>query len=197
MQKTLFDHPVLCGVLSRPAAGILHWRGWRIEGELPNLSKYVVVAAPHTSNWDFVILLFTVLAMRGRMYWFGKHTAFRWPLGPLFRWLGGIAIDRTQLSNTVEQSIAAFQEREQFVLVIPPEGSRKKTRRWKSGFYYIAKGAAVPVVLAYMDYERKLIRIAPAFHPTEDTEADMAHIREFYGGVAGKYAAEWGPIQFT
>ena len=187
MQKTLFDHTTLCRVLSGPANWILRLAGWRIEGTVPDLPKYVVIAAPHTSNWDFVIMLFAVMATRVPIHWLGKHTLFRKPFGSLFRWLGGIAIDRSKAGNAVAQMVEAFNDNDRFVLAIPPEGSRSQVDRWKSGFYYVAKGANVPLLLASLDYSKKVAGIGKVFYPTDDAEADTERIRAFYATVTGKF----------
>jgi 1-acyl-sn-glycerol-3-phosphate acyltransferase len=125
----------------------LRLMGWRIEGELPPLDKFVVIGAHHTSNWDFVIFIAAKFVLRLNARWFGKHTIFRWPFGGLMRLWGGIAIQRERQGNTVEQAVRAFAEHEQFVLILSPEGTRKKVERWKMGFYHIALGAGVPIVL--------------------------------------------------
>ncbi len=154
---------------------------------MPDLPKYVVIAAPHTSNWDFVILLFAVVATRVRIHWLGKHTLFRRPFGSLFRWLGGIPIDRSKSGNAVAQMVETFNASDRFVLAIPPEGSRSQVGRWKSGFYHIARGANVPLLLASLDYSKKVAGIGTVFYPTDDAEADTERIRAFYATVTGKF----------
>ena len=154
--------------------------GWRIEGELPKLDKFVVIGAHHTSNWDFVIFIAVKFVLRLNARWFGKHTIFRWPFGALMRLWGGIAIRRERQGNTVEQAVRAFSEHQQFMLILSPEGTRKKVERWKMGFYHIALGAGVPVVLAALDYGHKRVVIGPPFWPTGDEQADLAQILAYY-----------------
>ena len=182
---------------------MLHWLaktilgafGWRTEGVLPAASKYVIVGAPHTSNWDFVLMLALALVFRIKVSWMGKHTLFRWPLGALLKRLGGIPIDRTARHNVVEQAVQAFHNSESLILLITPEGTRKKVPYWKTGFYYIAQAANVPIVLAFADYKRKVGGVGPTIVPSGDIEADMRIIRDFYADIVGKYPDQAGDIQ--
>jgi 1-acyl-sn-glycerol-3-phosphate acyltransferase len=112
--------------------------GWRIEGKVPDIKKFVIIAAPHTTNWDFPITLAITFVFKMKIYWMGKAAIFRWPFGAAGRWLGGIPIDRNQSQNVVGQSVHAFKEMDNLIMVIPPEGSRKKVSYWKTGFYHIA-----------------------------------------------------------
>ncbi len=160
--------------------------GWRIEGELPNIKKFVIIAAPHTSNWDFPITLAVSFALKMKIYWMGKIALFRWPLGGICRWLGGIPIDRGRSHNMVEQAIQAFGERDKLIMVIPPEGTRQKVSYWKTGFYHIARGANIPIVLGFLDYRRKVGGIGPAFYPTGCIEEDIREIKTFYAAITGK-----------
>lgn len=165
---------------------VLKLMGWRIEGELPKLDKFIVIGAHHTSNWDFVLFIATKFVLRLNARWFGKHTIFRWPFaGILQRW-GGIAIRRERQGNTVEQAIQAFAEHKQFVLILSPEGTRKKVERWKMGFYHIAMGADVPFVLGALDYKNKRIVLGPTVYPTGDVEADLKEVFSFYRGYVPK-----------
>ena len=160
--------------------GVLKLMGWRIEGELPKLDKFIVIGAHHTSNWDFVVFIAFKFILRLNARWFGKHTIFRWPFGRLLRGWGGIPIRRDRQVNTVELAIQAFREHRQFVLVLSPEGTRKKVVRWKTGFYHIALGANVPLVLGALDYRNKRVVIGPIFWPSGDEAADLKKIFEFY-----------------
>ena len=166
--------------------------GWRIEGEVPDIKKAVIIAAPHTTNWDFPITLAVTFGLRMKIYWMGKTTMFRWPFGKACRWLGGIPIDRSKSQNIVEQSINAFKESDNLIMVIPPEGSRKKVSYWKTGFYHIAMGANVPIVLGFLDYRRKAGGIGPIFYPTGNIEKDMQEIKAFYATTTGKYQHMFG-----
>ena len=159
---------------------VLKLMGWRIEGQLPKLDKFVAIGAHHTSNWDFVIFIALKFVLRLNARWFGKHSIFRWPFGGLMRSWGGIAIRRERTLNTVEQAIQAFREHDQFILVLSPEGTRKKVERWKMGFYHIAMGAGVPIVLGALDYHNRRVVIGPTFQPTGDEKADLANILAFF-----------------
>lgn len=169
--------------------------GWHTEGELPNIPKYVIIGAPHTSNWDFVLMLVLVLVYRVKVSWMGKASLFRWPFGLFFKRLGGIPIDRSSRHNVVDQAIQAFDANERLILLLTPEGTRKKVKSWKTGFYYIAKGANVPIVLAFVDYKRKAAGPGSVLMPSGDIEADMQIIREFYSGVSGKHPDQAGEIR--
>lgn len=194
MQRTLFENRFLMGVLSRPAAFMMRRAGWRIEGQPPTLPKYVIVGAPHTSNWDFVVMLGAIFTVGIEMFWLGKHTLFTPPFGGLFRWLGGIPVDRRQANGLVDQLVDVFHAHQKLVLVIPPEGSRKKLKTWKSGFYHIARGAQVPMALVVMDYGRKVVGFGPVMTPTGDVEADMTSIRSFFASAVGKFPHEAAQI---
>jgi 1-acyl-sn-glycerol-3-phosphate acyltransferase len=154
--------------------------GWRIDGELPTLDKFVVIGAHHTSNWDFVIFIAVKFVLRLNARWFGKHTIFCWPFGALMRLWGGIAIRRERQGNTVDQAVQAFSEHKQFVLILSPEGTRKKVERWKMGFYHIALGAGVPIILGALDYQNRRVVIGPSFMPTGDEAADLKAILVFF-----------------
>ena len=167
--------------------------GWTIEGALPaDAAKCVLIAAPHTSNWDLPYTLMVAFHLRLRIYWMGKASIFRWPFRSLMMWLGGIPVQREQSSNLVAASIAALKAADgPLQLTVPPEGTRSKTRTWKTGFYYIATGAGVPIVMAYMDYPRKRSGLGPVFVPTGDIERDMAAIKAFYAPFKGKNATQF------
>jgi 1-acyl-sn-glycerol-3-phosphate acyltransferase len=186
MHRTIFDTPGLRTIL--PAIGqlILRLYGWKVDGEFPDLPKYVLIGAPHTSNWDFPVGIAICFSRRQKVYWMGKHTLFRGPLGPIARWLGGIAVDRRQANSLVDQMVQIFAEQDQLVVAIPPEGTRKKVEKWKTGFYYIALGSQIPIVLGYLDFGRKKGGCGGVFYPTGDIEADMAKIRAFYAPIIGK-----------
>jgi 1-acyl-sn-glycerol-3-phosphate acyltransferase len=132
-------------------------------------------------------MLCAALLFRVKLYWMGKDAIFRRPFAGIVRWLGGIPIDRSTSNNLVAQSVALFRAQENLVLVVPPEGTRQKVRHWKTGFYYIALGAAVPIVMGFLDYKHKLAGFGPTLVPTGDIEADMQAIRAFYAGITGKY----------
>jgi 1-acyl-sn-glycerol-3-phosphate acyltransferase len=177
------------------ALGILRIMGWQIEATLPDAKKYVLIGAPHTSNWDFVFMLLFRSALGINPHWAGKDTFFRWPWGGLWKKIGGIPVNRRSRNNFVDQMVAAFQEHDELILVIAPEGTRSQTQYWKSGFYYIALGAGVPIVLAFADYRRKMLGIGPSLMPTGDVQADMVSIREFYADKTGKHPHKQGRIE--
>nr|MCU0926130.1 lysophospholipid acyltransferase family protein [Hydrogenophaga sp.] len=155
-------------------------------------AKSVFIAAPHTSNWDLPYTLMVAFALRLNPYWMGKHTIFKAPFGPVMRWLGGIAVNRDQANNLVAASAQAIRDADgPLQLIVPPEGTRSKTRYWKTGFYHIAQTAQVPIVMAYMDYTHKRSGLGPLFQPTGDVEADMAAIKAFYAPFKGKNAAQF------
>lgn len=159
---------------------VLKCMGWRIEGQLPALDKFVIIGAHHTSNWDFVLFIAFKFVLRLNARWFGKHSIFRWPWGALMRAWGGIPIERHRKLNTVEQAIQAFAQSREFILVLSPEGTRKKVERWKTGFYHIARGAGVPILLGALDYANRRIVLGPLFHPGDDEAADLQAILAFY-----------------
>ena len=166
--------------------------GWRVEGEIPPIKKFVMIAAPHTSNWDFPITLAVAFVLKIKICWMGKAAMFRWPFGASLRWLGGIPIDRGQSHHVVEQSVQAFKNWEKLILVVPPEGTRRKVHYWKTGFYHIASGAGVPIVLGFLDYRRKAGGIGPTFYPTGHMEEDMPQIQAFYATITGKRQSQFG-----
>jgi 1-acyl-sn-glycerol-3-phosphate acyltransferase len=184
---TIFDTPILSFALRRSAALILRIFGWRTEGQLPEIPKCVMIAAPHTSNWDLPIMLFFVFAFKTKLYVMVKDATFRWPFGKFFRWLGCIPINRSKAHGVVAQSIQAFQENEELILMVPPSGTRAKVEYWKTGFYHIANGAGVPIVLGFLDYGRKVGGVGPMIIPTGDLEQDMKEIRAFYADITAKY----------
>lgn len=193
MQRTIFTTPVVNTLLRVFSIGFLKLTGWRVEGALPaHAARSVLIAAPHTSNWDLPYTLMVALSLRLNIYWMGKASIFRFPFGALMRWLGGIPVDRSKANSLVSASAAALVAADGPVqLVVPPEGTRGKTRHWKTGFYFIALEADVPIVMAYMDYERKRSGLGPVFEPTGDVEADMAAIKAFYAPFKGKNAAQF------
>jgi len=172
--------------LHRGARLILSLAGWRTEGRLPPIPKFVLVGAPHTSNWDLPFTLLTAFALRARIHWLGKTAIFRWPFKGFFQWLGGIPVERSRSDHLVEQSVQQFQRTDQLILTIAPAGTRRHVIQWKSGFYHIARGAGVPIVLGFLDYRRKVGGIGPVVYPTGNLAADMKTIRAFYDGVTGK-----------
>ena len=185
---TIFNTPGLEPFLHRAARLILGVMGWRTEGLLPLIPKFVLVGAPHTSNWDLPFTLLMAFALRARIRWMGKTAIFRKPFKGFFMWLGGIPVNRSETSDLVKQSIQEFQRNEHLILTIAPAGTRKRGLRWKSGFYHIACGANVPIALGFLDYRRKVGGIGPVVYPSGDFDRDMETIRRFYRTVTGKYS---------
>jgi 1-acyl-sn-glycerol-3-phosphate acyltransferase len=188
MHRTIFTTPVVNTLLRGLSLAFLKLTGWKVEGSLPpDCPKCVLIAAPHTSNWDLPYTLMVGFALRLNLYWMGKESIFRPPFGGVMRWLGGISVDREKSTNLVAASVEALRAADGTVqLTVPPEGTRSKTRYWKTGFYHIAQGAQVPIVMAYMDYARKVSGLGPVFHPTGDIERDMETIKAFYAPFKGK-----------
>lgn len=178
------------------AEAFLRWQGWDTEGHAPDVKKFVLVAAPHTSNWDLAFLLAMAYRYDLSPRWMAKHTIFRGPMGPVMRRLGGIPIRRHLRENVVDQMARNFAEADELCLTIPPEGTRGRTPYWKSGFYHIALTARVPIVLSYLDFGRKRGGLGEPWYPTGDVKADMDVMRAFYKDVRGKYADDFGPVRF-
>ncbi|MBM3124043.1 MAG: glycerol acyltransferase [Chloroflexi bacterium] len=185
MNTTIFNTPILSQILYLLAVLLMRVFGWRVEGGLPDLPKFVMIGAPHTSNWDFILFLGTVFQLKANIRFMGKSELFRPPFGGFFRWCGGYPVDRTKSQGLVEQMVQAIQTSDQFHLMITPEGTRNKVNEWKRGFYHIARGAAVPVVLAVLDGAQKTVRVGQLVDLTEDIEADMKRIQGYYRGMVG------------
>lgn len=185
---TIFDTPILRSLLHHSSKLYLKIAGWQLEGQLPIAPRYVMIAAPHTSNWDLPMTLALVLAYRIKVFFLAKHTLFTPPAGIFLRWLGGIPVDRSKINNFVEQAVGLFDANSQLIMIIPPEGTRKKVHYWKSGFYHIAHAAQVPIVLGFIDFRRKVAGIRGVFNPTGDFEADLPKIMAHYAGITGKNA---------
>jgi 1-acyl-sn-glycerol-3-phosphate acyltransferase len=168
--------------------------GWKTDGAVHQPQRFVIIAAPHTSNWDAVIMVTAAYLFKIRISWFIKREAFFFPLGAIIRAVGGIPIDRGARRNVVAQAVEQFQHSERLILAVPPEGTRRKAEGWKTGFYHIAYGAGVPIVLGYLDYRRKVAGLGPAFVPTGDIEADFRVFDEFYARVTPKYPEHRGSV---
>jgi 1-acyl-sn-glycerol-3-phosphate acyltransferase len=174
------------------ATWVLGVFGWQVTGTMPTAPRFVLMVAPHTSNWDFPLAMLTIFATGLRINWLGKHSIFFFPASLILRWLGGEPIDRGVRSGTVEQSIARFNRSEHYILGISPEGTRRAAPEWRTGFYRIAVGAGVPIVPAALDYRRKVIEFLPTMMPTGDMEADIASYRKLFDAGMGRR-----PTQFV
>ncbi|MBR7794218.1 lysophospholipid acyltransferase family protein [Undibacterium sp. FT147W] len=192
MHLTIFETPVINTLMRWISIVALRLTGWRVEGQTPTEKKYVLIAAPHTSNWDFPVTLMVCFALRLRVYWMGKSSLFPPVIRVVMRWLGGIAVNRSAAGNLVQGTVDAFHANERLTVIVPPEGTRGKVTHWKTGFYYIALGAGVPIALGYLDFGRKAGGIGRMFMPTGDIAADMEEIKAFYSGIQGK-----NPKQFS
>ena len=177
---------------------MLRWAGrragWRIVGALPDLPKYIILGAPHTSNWDFILFIWARAELRLTLGFLGKHTIFWWPLGALWRHMGGIPVERGARLNVVEQVAERFRAADRMILAVSPEGTRKHTRAWKSGFYRIALKAGVPVVPGRLDYPSRTITIGSPQMMTGDVQTDLASFREFYASARGYRPEQAGTI---
>jgi 1-acyl-sn-glycerol-3-phosphate acyltransferase len=193
VQRTIFDTPIVNTLLRAFSILALRITGWKVDGALPaNAKKCVMIAAPHTSNWDLPLTLMVSFKLGLQIYWMGKASIFKRPFGALMRWLGGIPVNREKSNNLVAASAAALREAAHpMCLVVPPEGTRSKVRQWKTGFYYIALEANVPIVMAYMDYHEKRSGLGPMLMPTGNIEADMATVKAFYAPIRGKNALQF------
>lgn len=180
MARTVFRTPVFTAFLRGISRLCLYLTGWRVVGTPPPLTKYVLIGAPHTSNWDFPLMLMAILVLRMEVRWMGKNSLFRRPFGGLMRWLGGLPIDRSRSSNTVSQMVETYREASTLVVLIPPEGTRSKVERWRTGFYHIACGADVPILLGFLDGSRRQLGFGPLFYPSGDFDADMEQMLAFY-----------------
>lgn len=164
---------------------ILRLLGWTVVGEMPKSKKNVFIFAPHTSNWDFVIMMMTRFSFKMKPAYLGKDTLFRPPFGWFFRMLGGIPVVRSNSHNVVDQVVKIIHERDEIALALAPEGTRSRTKYWKSGFYHIALKAEVPIVMAFLDTKTKTLGMTDAFNLTGDQSVDMEVIRNFYKDKTG------------
>ena len=162
--------------------------GWGFKNEIPNIPKVVIIFGPHTSNWDFVFGTAAVFILGVRISWMGKHALFRKPFGGIVRWLGGIPIDRNSSHGMVDTLVNQIKSMDKFILAIAPEGTRKKVVKWKSGFYRIAQGADVPILMVRLDYENKMIRFGPLLYPSGDINTDMDDMQRIFNNIRGKRA---------
>jgi 1-acyl-sn-glycerol-3-phosphate acyltransferase len=171
---------------------MLRTAGWRITGALPPLDRFVVIVAPHTSNWDFLVGIATMFALGLQVSWLGKHSIFRGPFAPLLRWLGGVPVDRAASRGLVEQVAEEFRRHERFVLGLAPEGTRGPVAQWKTGFHAIARAAGVKIVPVWFDYSRREVGIGAALPTTDDVASDVrslrANFRASMARVPGNFA---------
>ena len=176
--------------------------GWETDNHWPeNLSQCVMIAAPHTSNWDALYARLALKALGVNVRLTIKDSYMQFPLGPFVRAMGGIGIDRRPKQageprpSMVQVMTDLFKQHPELVMLVTPEGTRARQEQWKTGFYYVAVNAGVPIALAYMDYEQKKAGVGKIIHPTGDFEEDMAEIMDFYAGIQAKFPKEFSVDQ--
>lgn len=163
--------------------------GWKISGDFDrSIKKSVVIVSPHTSNFDFIVCSMTRRILRTQINFVGKKALFVWPIGWYFRWMGGEPLERNKAQNKVEAIVNVFNNHEEFRLAIAPEGTRKKVDKWRSGYYYIAMNAKVPIIPVSLDYPSKTLTVGKEFYPSGDYEKDEVEIKKFFKGAVGKVA---------
>jgi 1-acyl-sn-glycerol-3-phosphate acyltransferase len=185
MKRTIFNTPLITPALRYLSGFYLRSQGWRVQGQLPEIPKFIVIGAPHTSNWDFVMFLALAFVLKGDLRYMGKKELFYWPYSGFFRWCGGVPVDRSRPQGLVEQTVQAIRDSDRFQLVITPEGTRSKVGEWKRGFYHIAKNADIPIVAGYVDTRTKTCGIGPTFTLTNDMEADIQAMQGFFKDKVG------------
>lgn len=168
--------------------------GWRFEGEVPPHPKFIVLGAPHTSNWDFVAFLAALHHFRLRARFLAKSGLFRWPFGYLFRALGGIPVGGAEPGGAVPEAVAEFRRHEEMILVIAPEGTRGWAPHWRTGFLKIAEAARVPIVLAGLDFPSRTVTIGPVVRYRGDVDSLLAIARDFFAGRRGLHPSKEGPV---
>ena len=161
--------------------------GWKIRGNKPNHKKYVIIVAPHTSNWDFVIGLWARSSLRLKSWFIGKKELFVFPFGYLFSWLGGYPVDRSKGSDLVSKIVEIFNSREEFNIALSPEGTRKYNPNWKTGFWRIATLANIPIYMAAIDFSTKTVVLSEPFYPTQNMEEDLEKIKSYFRQFKGRF----------
>jgi 1-acyl-sn-glycerol-3-phosphate acyltransferase len=175
---------------------LIKWLGWTLVGQMPIEKKVVAIVAPHTSNWDFFICVLVKFALKIDLVFIGKHTIFIGPVGWLLRKMGGLPVDRSSAHNVVDTIVDEFNKRDQMIFALSPEGTRSYLPHWKSGFYYIARKANVPVQIFFLDAKSKTLGWGPLIHLTDDKDADLARIKEFYRDKQGFKPEKFSEIVF-
>jgi 1-acyl-sn-glycerol-3-phosphate acyltransferase len=183
--RTIYNTPVVTHLLRLVAKLGLRLTGWKLESPGDIKPPMVLIGAPHTSNWDCLLLVVLALELRVTVCWLGKHTLFRWPLGGFMRWVGGIPVNRTERSNQVERTAQFLRDHPDILLCVTPEGTRRKVERWKSGFYYISYLSGAPMLLTAIDADARYVRMPGTFVPTGDAEREIPAIQQLYRGYTG------------
>lgn len=182
---SVFTTPVLTPLLRGVASLGLQLTGWKLDLSQMPKAPFVFIGAPHTSNWDFVLMLCAVLHLRLNTRWLGKDSLFRPPFRGLMLWLGGIPVDRSRPNNVVRRTAELFREYPDLAICIPPEGTRRKVSNWKTGFYFIALEAKVPVAMTVIDAENRCVRFLGLYHPTGNADREIIEIQRHYRGYKG------------
>ena len=168
---------------------LLQLMGWKTSGfeQMHHLKKYIIIVAPHTSNWDIPLGLLVRKACRlDKVKYLGKSSLFRFPLGIIFRALGGYPVERNRSTNLVQSYVNIFNAHDNFAIVMAPEGTRKKVEHFKTGFYFIAKGAGIPIIPCQFDFGSHEVKFLPPFIPSEDEKKDMDYLESLFKGIKGK-----------
>jgi 1-acyl-sn-glycerol-3-phosphate acyltransferase len=187
LKPLLLNNPILKPFFYGFARTALSILGWKTKGRMPDIKRFILVAAPHSSNWDFVYFLLIIFKFQIPVHWIAKESMFFWPFTGLLKRLGGIPIDRSEKGNLVAAMVDTFDTADRLIITIAPSGTRKKVIHWKTGFYQIASQANIPIVLGFVDYKNKTGGIGPVIFPTSDRAADMLAIKKFYADKSGKY----------
>jgi 1-acyl-sn-glycerol-3-phosphate acyltransferase len=182
---------VLANLTRSVCATYLQLAGWKVRGDFPALDKAVLIAAPHTSNWDGINMLATAGYYRVKLKWMGKKSLTTGPFGGVIKWLGCVPIDRSAANDVVRAMTDAFAANPRMILAIPPEGTRSATREWKTGFYHIARAANVPLILSVLDYGAKTVSLAAVITPSGDYKTDLPIIQSYYASARGKRADQF------
>jgi 1-acyl-sn-glycerol-3-phosphate acyltransferase len=193
MHFTIHDTPGVIHIIRGLSWLVLKCSGWKVVNVAPDTGSYLIIAAPHTSNWDFPIGIAIAFHLRLKVYFIGKHTLFEGMMGTIMRWLGGIPLNREASKNFVDASIETYANNKNLIFAIAPEGTRASVTRWKTGFYHMAKGANVPIALAYFDYATRTGGIGKMLYTTESMDADMQTIADYYRPMTGKNPNNYNP----
>ena len=196
-QRIWLDTPIAKPALRWLGKAFLRLQKWRYEGTIDDLDKAVMIAAPHTSNWDFIFTMAVFFAKESPVRWMGKKEMFTFPFAGFMRWLGGIPVDRENAFHVAREAVAIIRENDRMIILVPPEGTRSKVKEWKLGFYLIAKRANVPIVMGYLDFRRKLGGFGPRLVPSGDTKADLVELQAFYSTITGKHPEKTSPVVAT
>jgi 1-acyl-sn-glycerol-3-phosphate acyltransferase len=187
LRPLLLNNPLLRPIFYLFANVALFILGWKTKGKMPDIKKFILVAAPHSSNWDFVYFLLIIFKFQIPVHWMAKESMFVWPFKGFLKRLGGIPINRSKRGNVVADMVDTIGQADRLIITIAPSGTREKVTQWKTGFYQIASQANIPIVCGFVDYKLKTGGIGPVILPTGDMDADMKTIKVFYTDKFGRY----------